>query len=72
MKHLPLSLLQKPGENTDFTSYGEGAINAIDRGVDRAYGGLLSMAAGVKVRLSEEAELTIGEAAEKNFTTAPI
>ena len=48
-------------------SYFEGVYNAVDRGVGRLEGGLYSIAAGIKTRLADETDLTIGEAAEKNF-----
>ena len=52
-------------------SYLEGAYNAVDRGVGRLEGGLYSIAAGIKTRLAEETDMTIGEAAEKNFYDSP-
>ena len=58
-----------PGLNTgeSVISYGEGTLNALDRGFGRIEGGLYSIAAGLKARLAEEAELSITETLEKNF-----
>ena len=58
-----------PGLNTgeNVISYGEGTLNALDRGVGRIEGGLYSIAAGLKSRLAEETDLTITETIEKNF-----
>jgi len=58
-------------KDTPYVTYGQGTINALDRGVDRFVGGLLSIAAGVKTRLAEEADLSILETVDKNFMDDP-